>query len=451
MHRLAVLFAAMALTGVGCGETMMSADSGGRLDSGGGLDSGPPRDTGPQPDTGPPSDTGPQPDTGPGPIDSGRPDSGPVDCAAAIPTTLGTVSIVSGAGSFSSPVQVVQPPGSTDLYVVERAGLVRIVRAGMILPTPFLDISPALRGIPSGDAEWGLLSLAFHPEYAANGRFYVGYTPNRGANTIGEGTRSATPEVANPTVMPVVEVPDIDGNHNGGLVMFGPEDGFLYAGMGDGGGSCDPRRNGQDLNTRLGKILRYDASVAGALTPAAGNPFLGMAGRDAAIWDFGLRNPWRFSFDRMTGDLWIGDVGQGAREEIDLSVGNPGAQNYGWVPFEGSLADTCRTGTPLATGTTHHLPLTEYPRAVGQTVVGGFVYRGSAIPALQGVYLYADAYGGWVRGLRMCGGLITAGPTEIMGIGIDVGGAGLVSFGEDNAGELYAVFLTGQVARITAP
>jgi glucose/arabinose dehydrogenase len=214
-------------------------------------------------------------------------------------------------------------------------------------------------------------------------------------------------------------------------------------------------RTSQDMNDLLGKILRLDVSTAGSYTVPASNPFVGMGGTRGEIWSYGLRNPWRFSFDRMTGDLWTGDVGQNQWEEIDFSAaagGNLGGrgENYGWSAFEGTRAYTGAGSGEMIRGPSPHTPpITEYSHAEGSSVVGGYVYRGAAIPALNGVYVYGDSYEGWVRGLRACGGAITLGPENIAGLNTGAtGGAGLVSFGEDNAGELYLVYLTGQVMRV---
>jgi glucose/arabinose dehydrogenase len=387
------------------------------------------------------------PDTG---VDSGMT---MVSCTAPIPA-LTAMPITTTM--FSSPVHVAQPPGSTDLYVVQRGGLVRIVRGGTVLGTPFINLSSRLGGTPTGGAEWGLLSIAFHPNYATNGRFFVGFTPNGGDNIVAEGTRSAgSPDVANPTVTDLVTVPDFAGNHNGGLVMFGP-DGYLYAGMGDGGGGGDPGRTAQDMNDLLGKILRLDVSVPGVATVPATNPFVGMAGVRGEIWSYGLRNPWRFSFDRANGDLSIGDVGLNAWEEIDYDAATgsttPGGRgdNYGWSRFEGTRVYTgAGSGEMIRGPSPHSPPITEYPHSEGSSVVGGYVYRGTSIAGLQGVYLFGDSYDGWVRAMRVCSGTIMTGPVNVPGL--DSGatfGAGLVSFGEDNAGELYLVYLSGEVMRV---
>jgi glucose/arabinose dehydrogenase len=434
-------------TDAGPGRDAGLGRDGGEVDAGevdaGNLDSGAPLDAGPRDDTGVPEDAGP------GSFDAGSGDAGAmtVACDAPIPP-LGVEPIT--ATRFSSPLYVAQPPGSTDLYVVQRDGRIRIVRDGTVLATNFLDLSGRLSGTPTGDAEWGLLGLAFHPDYASNGRFFVAYTPSGGDNIVAEGRRSAgNPDVAEPTVTPIVSVPDFASNHNGGMLAFGP-DGMLYVGTGDGGGRGDPRRTAQDLSSALGKILRLDVSTPGMARAPADNPFAGMAGADARIWAYGLRNPWRFSFDRETGDLWIGDVGQDRVEEIDFDArSSGGGDNYGWSAFEGTRGFV--GGDMLRGPSPHHPPIVEYTHADGQSVVGGYVYRGSAIPGLRGAYLFGDSYEGWVRAMRACDGRVTRLPEDVPGLETGPSGrAGLVSFGEDNAGELYLVYLTGQVMRIVA-
>jgi glucose/arabinose dehydrogenase len=344
---------------------------------------------------------------------------------------------------------VTQPPGSTDLYVVERAGTIRVVRGGTILERPFLDIRATIGGPPTGGNEWGLLGLAFHPNYSENGRFFVTYTPLDGDNVLAEGTRkAANPDEANGTLTPILSIDDFAPNHNGGMIVFG-SDGFLYYGTGDGGGGGDPQRTAQDLNSLLGKILRLDVQTAGSYTVPASNPFVGMAGSRGEIWSYGLRNPWRFSFDRANGDLWIGDVGQELWEEIDYATPESAkGANFGWSRYEGTHDYSAR---PLMGPSPHHAPIYEYPHDEGSSVVGGYVYRGRAIPSLVGTYLFADSYSDFVRAMRVCDGAITRAAVDTSGLGGGpIPGAGLVSFAEDNDGELYLVYLgSGQVMRIT--
>lgn len=414
------------------------------------LDAGPP-DAGPRP-----RDAGP-PDAGPrdaGPRDAGPRDAGPPPCGAPVVPALALRNIA-GTSIFAAPVFVTQAPGSTDtLWVVQRGGRIRLVRGGAILATPFLDL--AGRVTPGGGAigESGLLGLAFHPGYATNGRFFVYYTEaGTGANVVAEYRRMAgDPDRADPTeIMPrLVNQADSEANHNGGMLAFGP-DGFLYVAMGDGGGGCDrhgANGNGQNLSTLLGKLLRLDVDTAPSFA-AAGNPFTMPMGLPQ-IWALGLRNPWRFSFDRRTGDLYIGDVGQNAVEEIDFQLaGAAGGANYGWRRFEGDVALPCGA-TTLAT-MPHVPPVYVYEHDVagrgvihGCAVTGGYVYRGSAIPELDGVYFFGDYCRGEIGVFRMCAGVPT-GAQRVAGLSVP----DLSSFGQDNAGEIYVTNLgTGIVSQI---
>jgi glucose/arabinose dehydrogenase len=315
----------------------------------------------------------------------------------------------------------------TRLYVVEQPGRIRLLKNGALTATPFLDISDAI----SAGGERGLLGLAFHPQYVTNGRFFVNYTNPAGDTVIAEYRRSATdPDVAAPDAARVFfTVTQPFPNHNGGMVAFG-SDGLLYIGLGDGGSGGDPQNNGQSLDTKLGKILRID--VDAYPTPPAGN----LAGGDPDIWDFGLRNPFRFSFDRGTGDLYIGDVGQDRFEEIDLELRGGGGRNYGWRITEGLHCFNPATGCNL-TGIT--LPVVEYGHQDGCSVIGGYVYRGRAIPGIVGRYFYGDFCSHRIWSFVRDGALVTStleltddlDPTHAL--------RGITSFGEDAAGELYVV------------
>lgn len=425
------------------------SDGGPRVD--GGADAGPGVDGGSM-DAGS-LDAGGFPDAGS--PDAGSPDAGlhPAACDAPIPA-LGFEPIA-GDTTFDQPVFLTQPAGSTDLFVVERPGRIRIVREGAVLAQPFLDITAQTGDYTfAGGDERGLLGLAFHPDYAENGRFFVFFSPTDGrrANIVAEGARSeADPDRAEATVTTVIELTDdTRNNHNGGTIAFGP-DGYLYVGTGDGGGAGDPDDNGQDLGTLYGKILRLDVDGDAPYESPADNPFVGVASARAEIWAYGLRNPFRFSFDRATGDLWIGDVGQGAWEEIDFQpASSEGGENYGWNAFEGNHAFA--GGGPLRTGSTHVPPITEYSHADGRSVVGGYVYRGGAIPELRGAYLFADSYSDFVRAMRVCDGEVTLSPQRVDALSRPMdGGAALVSFGEDQAGEIYLVYLgAGEVNRVIA-
>jgi glucose/arabinose dehydrogenase len=286
------------------------------------------------------------------------------------------------------------------------------------------------------------LSLAFHPGYASNGYCYVYYTNPAGDIRIVRYTVSANPNVADSTsgdtILKVFH--ETYDNHNGGLVLFGP-DGKLYAGLGDGGFGGDPSGNGQNLDTLLAKILRLDVDGGSPYAVPADNPFVGQVGERGEIWLYGLRNPWRFSFDRSTGDLYIGDVGQNLFEEVDvLAAGSPAGVNYGWNVMEGKHcygASSCNMN-----GLT--FPLIEYGHADGCAVTGGYVYRGTKIAALSGVYLYGDYCSGWVRSFRYAGGAATENRDWPL---LAVSG-GLSSFGEDARGELYITSLSGSLYRI---
>jgi len=330
--------------------------------------------------------------------------------------------------------------GSGRLFVVEQGGAVRIIRNGALEAAPFLDISGIVN--PAG-GEQGLLGLAFPPGFSAKRYFYVHYTNrlNVGDTVIARYRLSADPNLADPSSgQLILTATQPFANHNGGQLSFGP-DGLLYVGLGDGGSGGDPQGNGQNLTTLLGKILRIDTE-SGAIPYRipAGNPFLG--GRVSEIWAYGLRNPWRFSFDRKTGDLFIGDVGQGLFEEVDFQpASSSGGENYGWNIMEGAHC----FNTPTCTQTGLVLPVQEYPHADGDcSVTGGYVYRGTLYPELRGVYLYADFCTGRIWGLRRVAG------TWVNRLLLDTL-LNISTFGEDEAGELYlADYTTGTIYTIGA-
>ena len=348
------------------------------------------------------------------------------------------------AGGFDQPVHVTGPnDGSGRLFVVERPGRIRIVADGEVLPEPFLDIASL---VESGGSEQGLLSVAFPPDFAASGQLYVYYTARSdegvGDNTIARYTVSADdPHRADPESGEVLlAVPDFRVNHNGGQLQFGP-DGMLYAGFGDGGGAGDPDGNAQDPTTLLGSLVRIDPAGGAPYAIPPDNPFADGQGGAPETWVWGLRNPWRFSFDRETGDLWIADVGQAAREEVNrLPPDAAAGANLGWNIMEGTLcfrADGCDADGLI-------LPVVDYPANIGCAVTGGYVYRGEREPALSGVYLFADVCSGLVWGLgRDANGdwaLSQPVDTDLR----------ISSFGEDAAGELYLVDLSGGLFRVTA-
>ena len=341
---------------------------------------------------------------------------------------------------LSMPLFLTSPVGDLSRqFVVEKLGRIRIIKDGGLVPTPFLDITQKV----SNGGEQGLLGLAFHPQYATNGIFIVNYTNTAGDTRVAIYRVSADPDRADAASEQVILAVDQPfSNHNGGMVAFGPDD-MLYIGLGDGGDGGDPQGHGQNRNSLLGKLLRLSVSATGVVTIPSDNPLVGQPGTRAEIWSWGLRNPWRFSFDRATGDLYIGDVGQNAREEINVATDRPAfgqGRNYGWNIMEGSAcfsASTCST-----TGLTP--PVLEYSHSDGCSVTGGYVYRGSALAAFAGHYFYADYCEGWVRSFRL------SGPTAV-----DQKdwtslrpGSQITSFGEDARGELYLLTSSGHVYRI---
>jgi len=342
------------------------------------------------------------------------------------------------ASGLSFPVHVAAPAGDARLFIVEKTGRVRILQGGQVLATPFLDLS----GQVSGGSEQGLLSIAFHPDYGTSGRFVVNYTDQGGDTQIVEYRVSADPNRADPaSARTLLSVLQPFSNHNGGLVVFGP-DGMLYVGMGDGGSGGDPQGNAQNLGSLLGKLLRLDPD-GGA---PADNPFVGQAGARGEIWAYGLRNPWRFAFDRETGDLFIADVGQNRLEELNAVQGAGRGLNYGWDVMEGNdcfepQAGCDRTGLIL--------PVVVYDHADGCSVTGGHVYRGSAIPDIRGLYFYSDYCSGFVRSFRFDG---NAAADQRRWADLEPGGGdrNVTSFGEDSAGEMYLMTSNGNLYKIVS-
>jgi glucose/arabinose dehydrogenase len=331
---------------------------------------------------------------------------------------------------LQQPVAMAVRPGDRAVYVAEQTGAVRALRGGQTDPTPVVDISDQV----TAGGEQGLLGLAFSPD----GRFlYLNYTHTDGDSRIAELTmrgRQADPG----SLRQLLRVDDPFANHNGGQLAFGP-DRLLYIAFGDGGGGGDPLGSGQSLDTLLGKILRIDPRPAGGrpYRVPPDNPFVGRDGARPEIWSYGLRNPWRFSFDPASGDMWIGDVGQNAWEEIDHEPAGEGGRNYGWNRREGRHSfDGERPAGAVE-------PVIEYGREGGAcTVIGGSVYWGRRIPGLRGAYLYGDYCAGWVRAARVRGGRVA----EQRDLGLSV--PNLTSFGVDAAGELYAMSLAGPVYRL---
>jgi len=354
------------------------------------------------------------------------------------------LSLVPTTGGFTHPTHITHAgDGSGRLFIVEQGGLIKIIKNGSALPTPFLDVSPLLK---SSAGEQGLLSVAFPPGYAGKQYFYIDYTGTQGVGdtVIARYHTTADPDIADPaSAQTLLEVVQPFTNHNGGQLAFGP-DGYLYIGMGDGGSGGDPFNNAQNPLSLLGKILRIDVeSQLDQYSSPLSNPFIGNAGYRPEIWALGLRNPWRFSFDLETGDLYIADVGQNLYEEVNIQpAASSGGENYGWNIMEGfhcyNSASCNQSGLTL--------PVVEYGHSLGDcSITGGFVYRGREFSVLQGVYIYGDYCSGKIWGLRRAGG---AWENKLI-LDSDL----LIStFGEDEAGNLYvADHATGDIYKIIAP
>lgn len=332
------------------------------------------------------------------------------------------------SSGLSSPVFLTQPLDDGRIFVVEQPGRIRLIKDGVLQTTPFLDLTS--RVLSGG--ERGLLSVAFHPQYATNHFFYVYFTTQtNGDIRIERFTASANPDVADATSSKlIITAPhSSQPNHNGGLLTFGP-DGMLYAALGDGGGGGDPLGNGQNFNSLLGGMIRLDIDHGDPYAIPANNPFVGQAGKRAELWAKGLRNPWRYAFDPPTGLLYIADVGQGEREEVDVVNAGSGGLNYGWNITEGTTcynASTCNK-----TGLTD--PVLDYTHDAGAcSITGGYVYRGSAIEGLQGHYLYSDYCAGFLKSFRYANGVAV----DQKDWGITTGN--VTSFGKDIDGELYVL------------
>jgi glucose/arabinose dehydrogenase len=327
--------------------------------------------------------------------------------------------------------------GSGRLFITLQEGRILIFDSGGILPTPFLDI----RSLVSCCGERGLLSVAFHPDYGSNGFFFVNYTNRFGSTIVARYQASEDPNVANPRsrrILMTVRQPF--ANHNGGQLQFGP-DGFLYIGLGDGGSGGDPGNRAQNPRSLLGKMLRVDVNARFRYSIPPSNPFVGVRGVKQEIWASGLRNPWRFSFDRLTGDLYIADVGQSNWEEVNYQpAASPGGENYGWRLMEGNHcfnpASDCDDGTLVP-------PIVEYDHTAGCSVTGGYVYRGSLVPALFGTYLFGDFCTGVIWRARFDQATGWAA-TVLHDTNFTIS-----TFGEDEEGELYvADYGAGFIYRI---
>jgi glucose/arabinose dehydrogenase len=348
-----------------------------------------------------------------------------------------TISLQSIATGFASPVEITNA-GDSRLFVVQKGGLIRILNAdGTVNATPFLNLSAFV----STNSERGLLGLAFHPNYATNGYFFVNYTNLAGNTVIARYTVNASnPNIANTTETILMTITQPFANHNGGTIKFGP-DGYLYIGMGDGGSGGDPGNRAQNINENLGKMLRIDVNTTTApfYSSPNSNPYVGVAGNDE-IWAIGLRNPWKFSFNRLNGDLWIADVGQDAVEEINKVVSplpNSGI-NFGWRCYEGNstyITSGCAPSSAMS------FPFIQYTRFGGAcSVTGGYYYTGSAYPNFQNNYFFTDYCDNKIRMVNNAGVITTTAAFS---------GNNFVTFGEDVNGELYIAGITsGTVYKI---
>ncbi len=349
-----------------------------------------------------------------------------------------SVRLQSFAKRFVAPLGLTHAgDGSGRIFVVEQAGVVRIIHEGRVRDAPFLDIRD--RVVSGG--EKGLLGLAFHPKFAQTRRLYLNYTASAGGlHTVISSWRTdaSAHRVALESEQALLTIPQPYSNHNGGQIAFGP-DGHLYIGMGDGGSANDPHNHAQNLASRLGKMLRIDVNTQSdapyGIPPD--NPFIKTPGAAPEIWAYGLRNPWRFSFDRASGLLYAGDVGQGAREEI--AVIRRG-ENHGWRQMEGMICTPGIRKDCDPRGMTP--PILDYPRSTGTTVIGGYVYRGMAIPALVGHYVYGDFGNGKIWALRYDGTAVRERRLLL------ATGRNISAFGEDEAGELYVVDYDGEILKI---
>jgi glucose/arabinose dehydrogenase len=333
--------------------------------------------------------------------------------------------------AFDDPVHLAAPSNDSRLFVVEQPGRIRIVRDGVLIETPFLDISDR---VASG-GERGLLSMAFHPAYDSNGYFFVNFTDLEGTTRVERFEVGSDPDRADPqSAAPVLSIEQPFANHNGGHLLFGP-DGMLYVAVGDGGSGGDPQGNGQNRETLLGSILRLDVSGPGPYAIPADNPWSDHPSFRPEIWAWGLRNPWRLAFDPPAGLLFVADVGQQRREEINVVRADAGGLNFGWNEMEGSScydAELCDTDGLV-------LPAVEYDHSAGCSVTGGEVYRGSDIPAIAGQYFYSDYCRGWLRSFRYEDGAVDHREWDVGSLG------SVASFGSDGSGELYLISRDGSV------
>ncbi len=355
-----------------------------------------------------------------------------------------TLNLEMVGANFSSPIFLTSPNADNRLFIVEQGGKIKIIQNDTTLTVPYLDISPS---IVSG-GELGLLGLAFHPNYVSNGYFYVNYTASINNQTYTkicrfkvDTTDSNLADISSEVLL-LQQLQPFD-NHNGGMLAFGP-DGYLYAGFGDGGAGGDPNNNGQDGSTLLGSMIRIDIDSAVPYAIPVDNPFVSDISTLDEIWAIGIRNPWRFSFDRLTGDLYIGDVGQQIIEEIDFQPSSSqGGENYGWRLKEGSAC--YNPSSNCASGVTLTEPIYDYTHnGTHCSVTGGYVYRGSCLPEFSGMYFYADFCSATIWSFKYSNGVLSDSTEYAPTIPQSL----IASFGEDSNGELYIISLNGNIYRI---
>jgi glucose/arabinose dehydrogenase len=362
--------------------------------------------------------------------------------AQASATTAGATgfTLVKVASGLGSPTYVTSPPGDSRLFVVLQTGQIRIIKDGQLLPTPFADLSKLV----TAGGEQGLLGLAFHPDFAKNGRLFVYYTARSQHEQVWELHARPGADTISGSRRLLIDMADPFPNHNGGDLQFGP-DGFLYIGTGDGGSAGDPGARSQNVKVPLGKLLRIDVDRRPSGRPygiPADNPFAKNGRGLQFVYAWGLRNPWRYSFDRTTGDLWIGDVGQDTWEEVDhVGRGKGLAANFGWSHYEGT--HPFNSSHPLTAGGHLVWPVAQYKHTLGCSITGGYVYRGPSIPALDGRYVYADYCSS--RMWTLAPGSKT--PRDVTSLANAGGLKTPVSFGEGSDGSLYVLSGQGDLYR----
>ncbi len=358
-----------------------------------------------------------------------------------------TLSLVELASGFSRPIQVTFAPGDNDrIYVVEQKGVIRIIKNGVLLTQPFLDIVTNVNCC----GEEGLLSIAFHPNYQNNGYCFLSYNDKTGQTVISRVTVSSNPDIANGGSEQIILTHfQQENNHNGGMLAFSPLDGYLYFGFGDGGGAGDPENDAQNGLNFLGKMIRIDVDSSFPYAVPSDNPFVSAIDTLPEIWAFGLRNPWRFSFDMKTGDMYIADVGQNLLEEINYQNNNSaGGENYGWRLKEGTSCYNPSTGCESLSYLTD--PIYEYGHGGSPfkcSISGGYVYRGCEIPELDGVYFFGDFCAGSIWSFKYVDNNVTEFTDHSSEFGLIAGD--VVSFGQDNNGEIYVpAYGSGKVYKL---